>query len=108
MEFQRIFRVCVSVMTSQRGSSIMPQKRNAHAAELIRGKTARVYGGLHHLLTLTKGLPMAYNRDLQEDRHALFDAVNTTISSLRVMTGCIDSMQILQVPDFDRRFVTCD
>ena len=81
------------------GSSIMPQKRNPDAAELIRGKTARVYGDLHHLLTLTKGLPMAYNRDLQEDRHALFDAVNTTISSLRVMTGCIDGMKVLRGPD---------
>ena len=50
------------------GSSIMPQKRNPDAAELIRGKTARVYGSLMHILTLTKGLPMAYNRDLQEDR----------------------------------------
>ena len=81
------------------GSSIMPQKRNPDAAELIRGKTARVYGDLHHLLTLTKGLPMAYNRDLQEDRHALFDAVNTTISSIRVMTGCIDGMRVLPGPD---------
>lgn len=81
------------------GSSIMPQKRNPDAAELIRGKTARVYGSLHHLMTLTKGLPMAYNRDLQEDRHALFDAVNTTIASVRVMTGCIESMTVLPGPD---------
>ena len=81
------------------GSSIMPQKRNPDAAELIRGKTARVYGALHHLLTLTKGLPMAYNRDLQEDRHALFDSVKTTIASVRVMTGCIDGMTILPGPD---------
>ncbi len=81
------------------GSSIMPQKRNPDAAELIRGKTARVYGGLHHLLTLTKGLPMAYNRDLQEDRHALFDAVNTTIASIQVMTGCVDGMTVLKGPN---------
>ena len=77
----------------------MPQKRNPDAAELIRGKTARVYGALHHLMTLTKGLPMAYNRDLQEDRHALFDAVNTTITSVRVMTGCIEGMTILEGPN---------
>jgi argininosuccinate lyase len=77
------------------GSSIMPQKRNPDAAELIRGKTGRVYGSLTSLLTLTKGLPMAYNRDLQEDRQALFDAVQTTIITTQVMTGCISSMQIL-------------
>jgi argininosuccinate lyase len=77
----------------------MPQKRNPDAAELVRGKTARVYGSLHHLLTLTKGLPMAYNRDLQEDRHALFDAVQTTIASVRVMTGCIEGMTILPGPN---------
>lgn len=81
------------------GSSIMPQKRNPDAAELIRGKTGRIYGALISLLTLTKGLPMAYNRDLQEDRQALFDALQTSIASVRVMTGCISSMQILSGPD---------
>jgi argininosuccinate lyase len=69
------------------GSSIMPQKRNPDAAELVRGKTARVYGDLQALLTMVKGLPLAYNRDLQEDREALFDAVHTTLSSARVMAG---------------------
>lgn len=83
------------------GSSIMPQKRNPDAAELIRGKTGRVYGALTQLLTLTKGLPMAYNRDLQEDRHALFDAVATSISCVRVMKGCISSMDILPGPNLE-------
>ena len=59
------------------GSSIMPQKRNPDAAELVRGKAGRVYGDLVALLTMVKGLPLAYNRDLQEDREALFDAVDT-------------------------------
>jgi argininosuccinate lyase len=76
------------------GSSIMPQKRNPDAAELIRGKSGRVYGHLTALLTMTKGLPMAYNRDLQEDREALFDAVNTTTASVSVMAGMWESMQI--------------
>jgi argininosuccinate lyase len=80
------------------GSSIMPQKRNPDAAELVRGKTGRVYGALMSLLTLTKGLPMAYNRDLQEDRHALFDALSTAMSSVGVMTGCISSLEILPGP----------
>ena len=57
------------------GSSIMPQKRNPDAAELVRGKSGRVAGALVALITLVKGLPLAYDRDLQEDRHALFDAV---------------------------------
>lgn len=69
------------------GSSIMPQKRNPDAAEIVRGKPARVFGALTALLTLTKGLPMAYNRDLQEDREPLFDAVCTTIDSLRITAG---------------------
>ena len=81
------------------GSSIMPQKRNPDAPELIRGKTGRVYGALHSLLTLTKGLPMAYNRDLQEDREALFDAVKTVLASVKIMEECIDSMDILPGPD---------
>jgi len=76
------------------GSSIMPQKRNPDAAELIRGKSGRVYGDLTALLTMTKGLPMAYNRDLQEDREALFDAVNTTTACVSVMAGMWESMQI--------------
>jgi argininosuccinate lyase len=67
------------------GSSIMPQKRNPDAAELVRGKTARVYGSLVQLLALVKGLPLAYNRDLQEDRSALFDAVMTTLETVELL-----------------------
>jgi argininosuccinate lyase len=67
------------------GSSIMPQKRNPDAAELVRGRAARVLGDLQALLALVKGLPLAYDRDLQEDRRALFDAVDTTTASVRAM-----------------------
>ena len=59
------------------GSSIMPQKKNPDVTELIRGKTARVYGDLQTLLTMMKGLPLAYNKDMQEDKEAIFDAVDT-------------------------------
>lgn len=69
------------------GSSIMPQKRNPDAAELIRGKVGRVVGALNALMVQVKGLPMAYNRDLQEDREALFDAVSTTVASVEIMAG---------------------
>ncbi|MBP7341255.1 MAG: argininosuccinate lyase [Smithellaceae bacterium] len=68
------------------GSSIMPQKKNPDIAELIRGKTARVYGDLVALLTLLKGLPMTYNRDLQEDKEPLFDAVDTVKDCLSIFT----------------------
>lgn len=96
-EFSRI-RLGDSYST---GSSIMPQKRNPDAPELIRGKTARVYGSLNALLTLTKGLPMAYNRDLQEDREALFDAVNTVLACVKIMDECIGGMEILDGPDLN-------
>ncbi len=76
------------------GSSIMPQKRNPDAAELVRGKTARVYGDLQTLLSLVKALPMAYNRDLQEDREPLFDAVTTTMACLSVSTGMWRTLEI--------------
>ncbi|HBG16845.1 MAG TPA: argininosuccinate lyase [Firmicutes bacterium] len=66
------------------GSSMMPQKKNPDAAELIRGKTGRVYGDLIGLLTVMKGLPLAYNKDLQEDKEAVFDAIDTVLSSLHV------------------------
>lgn len=69
------------------GSSIMPQKRNPDAAELLRGKSARVIGDLTALLTLVKAQPLSYNRDLQEDREALFDAVETTLASLSIAAG---------------------
>ncbi|MBN1473620.1 MAG: argininosuccinate lyase [Syntrophaceae bacterium] len=68
------------------GSSIMPQKKNPDIAELVRGKTARVYGDLVAIMTLLKGLPMAYNRDLQEDKEPLFDAVDTTKNCLMLFT----------------------
>lgn len=76
------------------GSSIMPQKRNPDAAELIRGKAGRVYGDLMTLLSLTQGLPLAYNRDLQEDRRALFDAVETATSSARILAGVWRSLEL--------------
>jgi len=68
------------------GSSIMPQKKNPDVPELVRGKTGRVFGHLQSLLVLMKGLPLAYNKDLQEDKEALFDAVQTTESCLEAMT----------------------
>ncbi len=68
------------------GSSIMPQKKNPDIAELVRGKTARVYGDLTAILTLVKGLPMTYNRDLQEDKEPLFDAVDTVKDCLAIFT----------------------
>jgi len=76
------------------GSSIMPQKRNPDGAELVRGKTGRVYGDLQALLVMVKGLPMAYNRDLQEDREALFDAVDTTTQCVSVMAGMWEGLTV--------------
>ncbi|MFT7520048.1 MAG: argininosuccinate lyase [Kiritimatiellia bacterium] len=76
------------------GSSIMPQKRNPDAAELVRGKAGRVFGDLQALLTMVKGLPLAYNRDLQEDRQALFDAVDTTLACARILAGQFRDMTI--------------
>ncbi|MCL2057089.1 MAG: argininosuccinate lyase, partial [Oscillospiraceae bacterium] len=73
------------------GSSIMPQKKNPDMAELIRGKTGRVYGGLMALLTMMKSLPLAYNKDMQEDKEAVFDAADTVKSCLAVFTGMIGS-----------------
>ncbi|MDR3358211.1 MAG: argininosuccinate lyase [Desulfovibrio sp.] len=74
------------------GSSIMPQKRNPDVAELMRGKTGRVYGALTALLTIMKGLPLAYNRDMQEDKEAFFDADATVESSLRIMADMLDAL----------------
>ncbi|UOY94297.1 argininosuccinate lyase [Ectobacillus sp. JY-23] len=76
------------------GSSIMPQKKNPDMAELIRGKTGRVYGNLFSLLTVMKGLPLAYNKDLQEDKEGMFDTVKTIGTSLLVMTGMIETMKV--------------
>ena len=74
------------------GSSIMPQKKNADMAELIRGKTGRVYGDLMALLTTLKGLPLAYNKDMQEDKESIFDGVDTVKMCLRVFTGMLETM----------------
>lgn len=76
------------------GSSIMPQKKNPDVAELIRGKTGRVYGSLTTLLTMMKGLPLAYNKDMQEDKEAIFDAVDTVKLCLPVFTNMIKTMKI--------------
>ena len=74
------------------GSSIMPQKKNSDMAELIRGKTGRVYGDLMGMLTVLKGLPMAYNKDMQEDKEGVFDACDTVSMCLPVMTGMMKTM----------------
>ena len=76
------------------GSSIMPQKKNPDIAELARGKTGRVYGSLIALLTIMKGLPLSYNRDMQEDKEGFFDAVDTLIATLEVFTGMLNTVHI--------------
>ena len=75
------------------GSSIMPQKKNPDGAELIRGKTGRVYGHLLGLLTVLKGLPLAYNKDLQEDKEASFDALDTVLACLQISAGMVSGMK---------------
>ena len=75
------------------GSSIMPQKKNPDMAELVRGKTGRVYGDLMALLTTLKGLPLAYNKDMQEDKEAVFDAVDTVKMCLKVFSGMIETLK---------------
>ena len=77
------------------GSSIMPQKKNPDVAELVRGKTGRVYGDLVTLLTMMKSLPLAYNKDMQEDKEALFDAIDTVNMCLPVFTAMVDTMKVL-------------
>ena len=74
------------------GSSIMPQKKNPDVAELVRGKTGRVYGSLITLLTVMKGLPLAYNKDMQEDKEAIFDAIDTVELCLPVFAAMLDSL----------------
>ncbi|MBQ1950089.1 MAG: argininosuccinate lyase [Clostridia bacterium] len=76
------------------GSSIMPQKKNSDMAELVRGKTGRVYGDLLALLTTLKGLPLAYNKDMQEDKESVFDAVETAEMCLQVFTGMVRTMTV--------------
>ncbi|MCL4531636.1 MAG: argininosuccinate lyase [Actinobacteria bacterium] len=75
------------------GSSMMPQKKNPDVAELVRGKTGRVYGSLVTLLTVLKGLPLTYNKDLQEDKEAFFDAVDTVANCLSVVAGMLSSVR---------------
>ncbi len=76
------------------GSSIMPQKKNPDSAELTRGKAGRVFGDLFAILTLMEGLPLTYNRDLQEDKEALFDGVDTTAACLDIMTGAMGTLGV--------------
>ena len=76
------------------GSSIMPQKKNPDVAELVRGKTGRVYGSLVTLLTVMKGLPLAYNKDMQEDKECVFDAIDTVKMCLPVFTAMLDTLTV--------------
>ncbi len=77
------------------GSSIMPQKKNSDMAELVRGKTGRVYGDLMALLTTLKGLPLAYNKDMQEDKEAIFDSVDTVKKCLRIFAPMVRTMKTI-------------
>jgi argininosuccinate lyase len=76
------------------GSSIMPQKKNPDVAELARGRTGRVFGGLTALLTMLKGLPLSYNRDMQEDKVVLFEAVDILLPTLAVFAGMISTLRV--------------
>lgn len=78
------------------GSSIMPQKKNPDIAELVRGKTGRVYGALTNLLTTMKGIPLAYNKDMQEDKELTFDALDTVKGCLALFTGMVSTMTVLE------------
>ena len=71
----------------------MPQKKNPDIAELVRGKTGRAYGALMSMLTTMKGIPLAYNKDMQEDKEMTFDAIDTVIDCLALFTGMIDTMK---------------
>lgn len=79
--------------TYSTGSSIMPQKKNPDIAELLRGKTGRVYGALISLLTVMKGIPLAYDKDMQEDKELSFDAMDTALGSIKLMTGMLKAMK---------------
>jgi argininosuccinate lyase len=83
------------------GSSIMPQKKNPDAAELIRGKTGRVYGSLMALLTTMKGLPLAYNKDMQEDKEQFFNALDTVQSCLKIMSGMLKTLKVKKENTFN-------
>jgi argininosuccinate lyase len=76
------------------GSSIMPQKRNPDVAELARGKTGRIYGHLMAMLTIMKGLPLAYNKDMQEDKEGLFDTVDTLLATLDIFNGMVKTLRV--------------
>lgn len=76
------------------GSSIMPQKKNPDGAELIRGKTGRVYGNLFSLFTVMKGIPLAYNKDMQEDKEGFFDSVRTLEMCLEIMARMIETLKV--------------
>ena len=76
------------------GSSMMPNKKNPDSMELVRGKAGRIYGGLFTLLTVAKGLPLTYNKDLQEDKEALFDAIDTLVALLGIFTGVIKTLKL--------------
>lgn len=78
------------------GSSIMPQKKNPDVAELVRGKTGRVYGSLISLLTVMKGLPLAYNKDMQEDKEPVFDAIDTVELCLPVFSAMVDTLTVVR------------
>ena len=88
------FRFVTMDDTYSTGSSIMPQKKNPDFAELTRGKTGRVYGDLVSLLTMLKGLPLAYNKDMQEDKEPVFDAVDTVADALHVCAGMVRTMRV--------------
>src|SRR5699024_123172 len=76
------------------GSSIMPQKKNPEVAELIRGKTGRVYGSLFSLLTTLKGLPLAYDKDLQEDKEGVFDTIDTVKACVSLFTEMLATIKV--------------
>jgi argininosuccinate lyase len=76
------------------GSSIMPQKKNPDFAELVRGKTGRVVGDLMGLLVVLKGIPLAYDKDLQEDKEGVFDAFDTVVGSLHAVAGMVSTMRV--------------
>ena len=78
------------------GSSIMPQKKNSDMAELVRGKTGRVYGDLFSMLTILKGIPLAYNKDMQEDKEAIFDGIDTVKKCLSIFTPMVSTMNVLK------------
>ncbi|MBO5853048.1 MAG: argininosuccinate lyase [Clostridia bacterium] len=78
------------------GSSIMPQKKNPDIAELVRGKTGRVYGNLVTLLTMLKGLPLAYNKDMQEDKEAIFDSIDTLKQCISIFTPMLNTMTVIE------------